>query len=111
MPRITFGNKELVVVFQHGKKPSAYRGNPKRVDKDVQPQETDYTDYTSCLILSGELGCRDEDKIVLGEATVVRFHADLNVRKVARTNALRRAMDVSGLDKDERTAIWKEIRK
>mgnify|MGYP003527701572 CR=1 FL=1 len=108
MPRITFGNKEIVVVFQHGKKPSTYRGNPRRVDKDAQPQETD---YTSCLILSGELGCLDEDKIVLGEATVVRFHADLNIRKVARTNALRRAMDVSGLDRDERTAVWKEIRK
>jgi hypothetical protein len=101
MPRVTVQNREIVVNFQHGTTPSNYSG------KNPSPE----TDYTKCVILSGPSGCRDNEKEVEGEATVVRYYRDPQNRKVARRQALDRAVDQSALSKEERAAVWATIRK
>jgi hypothetical protein len=101
MPRVTIGTREIVVNFQHGTTPSNYQGKRQRPD----------TDYTKCVILSGPSGCRDEQKEVEGEATVVRYHADPQNRKLARANALDRAIEQGILSKEERAALWATISK
>ena len=107
MPRITVGNKEIVVNFQHGTMPCRYQGNTSK-EKSTTVRESD---YTKCVILSGPLGCRDENKNVDGEATVVRFHTDPHNRKLARVNALNMALQSGDFSKQELTAIWNTIRK
>jgi len=101
MPRITVNQKEIVVNFQHGTQPSSYNGKRPRPDAD----------YTKCVIIAGPEGCRDEQKEVEGEATVVRYYRDPQNRKEARRNAILRALDQSTLNKEERAAVWQTIRK
>ena len=101
MPRVTVGTKEIVVNFQHGTMPSNYNGQAIRPD----------TDYTKCVILSGEVGCRDEQKSPSGEAIVRRYYKDPTNRKLARVNALNLAMEQGDLTKEERAALWATIRK
>lgn len=102
MPRVTVGTKEIVVNFQHGTMPSNYNGQ-----RCVVPE----TDYTKCVILSGEVGSRDEQKSLQSEVTVRRYYKDPQNRKLARQNALSRAMEQSGLTKEERLALRATLRK
>jgi len=100
MPRITVGNKEIVVNFQHGTTPSNYNG--KRHSPD--------TDYTKCVILSGEIGCRDENKESTNEVEVRRNFKDTPNLKHARLEALHRAINQGNFSKEERAAIYSTIR-
>lgn len=101
MPRVTVGTKEIVVNFQHGTMPSDYNGK----------RESPETDYTKCVILSGDVGSRDEQKSLQSEVTVRRYYKDPQNRKLARQNALSRAMEQSGLTKEERLALRATLRK
>jgi len=102
MPRVTVGTKEIVVNFQHGTMPSNYNG---------RRCEAPETDYTKCVILSGEVGSLDGQKSPYGEAVVRRYYKDPTNRKLARVNSLDLAMERGGLTKEERAALWATIRK
>jgi hypothetical protein len=100
MPRITVGNKEIVVSFEHGKMPCNYKGRTKAE-----------TDYTKCVILTGDTGCRDDNKKIAGSALVRRYYKDPTNRVAARCNALETAMKHANFTKNEREAIWNTIRR
>lgn len=108
MPRVTVNNKEIVVSFQHGTKPSNYQGH--RRSKKVRLSATNpywpETDYTKCVVLVGENGCRDENKTKAGEAEVTRYYKDTPNRINARRFSLQKALANSPLTHDEREAAW-----
>lgn len=111
MPRTNVDNKEIVVCFQHGLRPSKYVGAIRNNTVEQIAHPVPDTDYTQCVVLVGELGCRDENKTKVGEATVVRYYKDAPNRVVARRIALQKALAESTLSHDEREAAWSLIRK
>lgn len=114
MPRVTVDNKEIVVSFQHGNKPSNYQGhrrNPKSTKMVANSFALPETDYTKCVVLVGENGCRDENKTKVGEAVVTRYYKDTPNRVNARRFSLQKALAESPLTHDEREAVWSLLRK
>lgn len=99
MPRVTVGNKEIVVNFQHGTLPCNHRGKTPRPDSE----------YTQCVILSGDVGCRDEQKTVVADVTVRRYYKDKANRKLARMTAIDMAVSKGDFTREERAAIWSTI--
>lgn len=111
MPRITVNNKEIVVCFQHGLRPTRYAGAIRNHIPAALENPVPQTDYTKCVVLVGENGCRDEDKLTVGEAEVARYYKDTPNRVNARRIALQKALAESSLNHDEREAAWSLIRK
>jgi len=107
MPRVTVDNKEIVVSFQHGTKPSNYQGHrrPKKV-RLSEIASLPEAEYTKCVVLVGENGCRDENKTKAGEAEVTRYYKDTPNRINARRFSLQKALANSPLTHDEREAAW-----
>ncbi len=103
MPRVKVADKEVVVIFQHGQENTSYAGRKKNLQKPV--------DYTKCIVLVGDNGCRDENKQKVGESKVVRHPMDVPNRSLAKQTALKRVLDGSSLTKDERAAAWSLIKK
>ena len=111
MPRVTVNNKEIVVCSQHGLRPTRYAGAIRNHIPGAIANPVQQTDYTKCVVLVGENGCRDENKTTAGEAEVTRYYKDTPNRVNARRIALQKALAESTLTHDERAAAWSLIRK
>lgn len=97
MPRITVGNKEIVVNFKH------YIVPP--LNKKSKPGNG-----TKCFILAGENGCRDENKELVAVGEVRKFKSDTENRVLARHYALDNAFAKAKLSPEEQEAIRATIR-
>lgn len=111
MPRIQVDNKEIVVNFQHGKQPTRYAGAIRNHVLFAAKNTVTQTDYTKCVVLIGENGCRDEHKTKAGEGVVVRYYKDTPNRVHARRFSLQKALAESPLTPKERKAVWSILRK
>lgn len=111
MPRINVNNKEIVVCFQHGLRPTRYAGAIRNNIAVAKANPAPEVEYTQCVVLVGENGCRDENKTKVGDATVTRYYKDTPNRVNARRFSLQKALANSSLTHDEREAVWATLRK
>ena len=58
---------------------------------------------TTCII-------KDENKQVVAEASVTKYHKDLGSKSKSRLFALTKALQNGGFNKEQRTDFWKTFR-
>ena len=107
MKRIQINDKEYSIKLTYGTGKSVHNVTIKD-DGDglgkMQLRGTRDVESTTCTVLVGKIGTKDDEKIVLVEKTVKRNHKDKPNHKYARKVAIEGAL--SSLPRETRKEIW-----